>query len=91
LIGAFIQSIKILVDGVPDENGLIQKLRGPRDKFKKAIRETAPYFLPLERSQAVDTTLAPPSFLSSEEEWEEEPCDVSSPIFIDDVLETANS
>ncbi|KAI9465219.1 P-loop containing nucleoside triphosphate hydrolase protein [Lactarius psammicola] len=91
LIGAFIQSIKILVDGVPDENGLIQKLRGPRDEFKKAIRQTAPYFLPLERSQVVDTTPTPPSFLSSEEEWEEEPCDVSSPIFIDDVLERANS
>ncbi|KAH9007590.1 P-loop containing nucleoside triphosphate hydrolase protein [Lactarius deliciosus] len=92
LIGAFIQSIKTLVDGIPDENGLIQKLRGPRDDFKKAIRQTAPYFLPLERSQATDTTLAPPSFLSSEEEeWEEEPCDVSSPIYIEDVLEKANS
>ncbi|KAH9175022.1 P-loop containing nucleoside triphosphate hydrolase protein [Lactarius sanguifluus] len=91
LIGAFIQSIKALVDGIPDENGLIQKLRGPRDDFKKAIRQTAPNFLPLERSQAADTTLVPPSFLSSEEEeWEEEPCDVGSPIYIEDVLEKAN-
>ncbi|KAI9441571.1 P-loop containing nucleoside triphosphate hydrolase protein [Lactarius indigo] len=92
LIGAFIQSVNTLVDGIPDENGLIQKLRGPRDEFKKAIRQTAPHFLPLERSQAADTTLVPPSFLSSEEEeWEEEPSDVSSPIYIEDVLEKANS
>jgi hypothetical protein len=92
LIGAFVQSIKDLVDGItPDEYGLIQKLRGPRDEFKKAIRQTAPYFLPLERSQGVDLEPAPPSFLSSEEaEWEEEPCDDNSPIFIDDVLEKAN-
>lgn len=93
LIGAFVRSIRDLVDGViPDEDCLIQKLRGPRDEFKKAIRQTAPYFLPLERSQSVDTTRA--LFLSSEEsesELEEDRCDGSSPIFIDDVLEKATS
>ena len=95
LIGDFVQSIKNLVDGIiPGENhdGLIQTLRGPRDEFRKAIRQTAPYFLPLERSQAVDTTPILPSFLSNEEtEWEDEPCHGSSPIFINDVLANANS
>jgi len=91
LIGTFVLSIKDLVEGIPDENGLIQKLRGPREEFKKAIRYTAPYFLPLERSQAVDIAPIPPPFLSDEEEWEEEPCDSSSPIFINDVLESATS
>lgn len=93
LISAFVQSMKDLVDGIsPDEDGLIQKLHGPRDEFKKAIRQTAPYFLPLERSLVVDTTPVLPSFLSSEEaEWEEEHNDGRLPIFIDDVSEKANS
>ncbi|KAI9441570.1 P-loop containing nucleoside triphosphate hydrolase protein [Lactarius indigo] len=75
-----------LVDGVPDEHGLLQTLRGPRDEFKEAIRQTAPYFMPLE-SDRVDST----PWDRSEETWEEEPCDTSSPIFIDRVLEKANS
>ena len=95
MIGGFVQSTKDLVDGIiPGSNhdGLIQTLRGPRDEFRKVIRQTAPYFLPLERSKVVDSTPVPPSFLSSEEEeWEDEPCDGTSPIFIEDVLETANS
>ena len=96
LIGDFVQSTKNLVDGIiPGENhdGLIQTLRGPRDEFKKAIRQTAPFFIPLERSQVDDTSMpAARFFLSSEEaEWEDEPCHVTSPIFVDDVLERANS
>lgn len=93
LISAFVQSIQRLVDGVPDKNGLLQTLRGPRDEFNKAIRHTAPYFLPLENSliHSEVTNFVPPfSFLSSEETWEEEPCHSSSPIFINDVLEKAN-
>ena len=97
LIADFVQSIKNLVDGiVPGENhdGLIQTIRGPRDEFKKAIRQTAPFFIPLERSIVDDTTPDSfgPSFLSNEEaEWEDEPGHVSSPIFIDEVLKKANS
>jgi hypothetical protein len=97
LIGDFVQSLNNLVDGIiPGENhdGLIQTLRGPREEFKKAVRQTAPFFIPLERSIVDDTTPVPPgpSFLSSEEaEWKDEPCHVSSPVFIDDVLENANS
>jgi len=47
LIGAFVQSTKNLVDGIipgATHDGLIQTLRGPRDEFRKAIRQTAPYF-----------------------------------------------
>jgi hypothetical protein len=97
LIGDFVQSITSLVDGIlPGEHhdGLIQTLRGPRNEFKKAIRQTAPFFIPLERSIVDDTTPDPPvpSFLSSEEaEWDDEPRHVTAPIFVDDVLETANS
>lgn len=93
LIGASVRSIQTLVDGVPDEHGLLQTLRGPRDEFKEAIRQTAPYFMPLESYRIVEFPGRVPrfSFLESEETWEEEPCDISSPIFIDRVLEKANS
>lgn len=95
LINAFVRSVEQLVEGVPDEKGLLQTLRRPRDEFKKAIRHTAPYFLPLESFLALrleaPRTVTPFSFLSSEETWEEEPCDASSPIFIDAVLKKANS
>ena len=97
MIADFVQSIKNLVDGIiPGENhdGLIQTLRGPRDEFKKAIRQTAPFFIPLEHSIVNDTTpvSSVPSFLSNEEaEWEDEPDYVSSPIFVEEVLKNANS
>lgn len=93
LIRVLVQSIQHLVDGVPDESGLLQTLRGPRDEFKDAIRHTAPYFLPLESSRIFETTgtVSPFSFLSSEETWDEEPCDPSSPIFINDVMKKASA
>jgi hypothetical protein len=72
----------------------MQKLRGPQNNFKRAIRQTAPDFRPLERPEAFDNTPAPspaPSFLSSEEEeWEQEPSNASRPIFVDDVMRRAN-
>ncbi|KAH9032594.1 P-loop containing nucleoside triphosphate hydrolase protein [Lactarius pseudohatsudake] len=108
MINVFVQSIQRLVDGVPDEDGLLQTLREPRDEFKGAIRRTAPYFLPRENGlidnspclvQAVQAVQSPRTaprvppfpFLSSEEMWEQELCNASSPVFIDDVLKKANS
>ena len=75
-----------------DENGLIQKLREPKNKFKRAIRQTAPDFRPFERPKVIDTTpVPPPPFLSSEEtEWEQQPSHISRPIFVDEVLKKAN-
>ncbi|KAI0001001.1 P-loop containing nucleoside triphosphate hydrolase protein [Russula vinacea] len=69
LIGTFVRSIEHIVAGAPDDNGLIQVLRGPREKFKKEIRQTAPDFRPLERPRDVSSapTLPEPSFLSNEE------------------------
>ncbi|KAF8270214.1 P-loop containing nucleoside triphosphate hydrolase protein [Lactarius quietus] len=93
LIGTFVRSIEQLVRGAPDENGLMQKLRGPQTEFKKAIRQTAPDFRPLERSKTSDITtpVPPPSFLSNEEtDWEQEPSNTINPIFVDDVMKKAN-
>ncbi|KAI9465220.1 P-loop containing nucleoside triphosphate hydrolase protein [Lactarius psammicola] len=94
LIGTFVRSIESLVSGTPGASGLMQTLRGPQNEFKRAIRQTAPDFRPLERpqTQVVDNTpFPPPSFLSSEEtEWEQQPGNTSRPIFVDDVMEKAN-
>ncbi|KAH9007584.1 P-loop containing nucleoside triphosphate hydrolase protein [Lactarius deliciosus] len=95
LIGGFVRSIERLVSGTPGENELMQTLRGPQNEFKRAVRQTAPDFRPLERPQAqvVDNTpVPPPSFLSSEETpWEQEPSKIVSPIFVvDDVMKKAN-
>ena len=95
LIGAFVRSIELIVTGSPDENGLIQALRGPREQFKKDIRQTAPDFRPLEQppGKAVNTVpdLPEPTFLSNEEaESEWQPVDASRAIFVEDVMKRAN-
>jgi hypothetical protein len=94
LIGAFVRSVERLVDGTPDEDGLIQALRGTRIEFKRAIRQTAPDFRPIERPRGYESLEIPtqPSFLSNEEEdWESQPDDSSRAIFVGDVMKKANS
>ena len=70
----------------------MQTLRGHQNEFKRAIRQTAPDFRPLERSAVVDTNPVPlPSFLLSEEtEGEQQPSIASRPIFVDEVMVKAN-
>jgi len=94
LIGQFVRSAEQVVAGAPDDNGLIQTLRGPREEFKKKIRQTAPDFRPLERPNNVhDTPVLPePRFLSTEEQESEwQPVDASGAIFVEDVMNRANS
>ncbi|KAH9965467.1 P-loop containing nucleoside triphosphate hydrolase protein [Russula dissimulans] len=94
MTGAFVRSVEHIVAGSPDENGLIQVLRGPRDQFKREIRQTAPDFRPLERPRDVNTSpaLPEPRFLSNEEQESEwQPMDASRAIFVDEVQKRANS
>ena len=94
VIGVFVRSIEHIVAGSPDDDGLIQALRGPREKFKKEIRQTAPDFRPLERPRDINAALAlpEPSFLSNEEvESEWQPIDAKRAIFVDDVMKRVNS
>ena len=94
LIGQFVRSVEQVVAGAPDDNGLIQALRAPREEFKTKIRQTAPDFRPLERPNNVDDTpiLPEPRFLSTEEQESEwQPVDVSRAIFVGDVMDRANS
>ena len=94
LIGAFVHSVQHTVRGAPDENGLIQALREPRDQFKRAIRQTVPDFRPLERPKDVTDVKAPPpiEFLANEEsEWDHEHSGFKQAIFAEDVMKRANS
>ncbi|KAI0245062.1 P-loop containing nucleoside triphosphate hydrolase protein [Lactifluus subvellereus] len=93
LITDFVRSVEDLVGGSPDENGLIQALREPRVHFKKAVRQTAPDFRPLERPNDVRAMpdLPPLTFLFNEEEEGYEPSDPSKAIFVEDVMKMANS
>ena len=97
LIGSFARSIEYLVEGTPDDDGLIQALREPRKSFKKAIRQTAPDFRPLARprkSGRFTTELpAPPApiFLKDEEEDWQDQTSSGDAIYIEDVMKRANS
>jgi hypothetical protein len=94
LIGQFVRSVEQVVAGAPDDNGLIQTLRDPREEFKRKIRQTAPDFRPLERPNNVhDTPVLPePRFLSTEEQESEwQPVHPSRAIFVEDVMNRANS
>jgi hypothetical protein len=96
LIGSFVRSIEHVVTGSSDDNGLIQTLRGPREQFKREIRQTAPNFRPLEQPTGRGANTVPvlpePLFLSNEEtqsEWQ--PVDGSQAIFVEEVMKRANS
>lgn len=105
LIGSFARSIENLVEGTPDDDGLIQALRGPRKSFKKAIRQTAPDFRPLARPKRIEKTNSllnslnlkqpeiPPApiFLKDEEEDWQDQTSSSDAIYIEDVMKRANS
>jgi hypothetical protein len=88
LISSFVRSIEGLIDGVPDENGLIQTLRGPHTEFKNAIRRTAPDFRPLTPTGSeIPTIPSPPKFLVDEDkDWQDQPNNNSGAIYIDEVM-----
>jgi hypothetical protein len=100
LIGSFARSVEYLVEGTPDDDGLIQALREPRKSFKKAIRLTAPDFRPLARPKRTENvrfvnkqpsiTLAPIFLKDEEEDWQDQTSS-SDAIYIEDVMRRANS
>jgi hypothetical protein len=93
-IGDFVRSIEHIVAGAPDENGLIQALLRPREQFRRAIRETAPDFRPFEQPRNVSAApvLPQPRFLLNEEaELEWQPNDAGRIVFVDEVMNRANS
>ena len=83
LLHSFTSDLLRHVEGVPDDEhstfgagiGLIQAIRPAQDRFRRAIRETAPNFKPFERGTSSRRYLPRPEFLLSEEGDEGEASD----------------
>ena len=67
LLHEFMTDISRHVEGVPDEDGLLQAIRPAQERFRRAVRGTAPKFRPFERKYKGERRLAPAAFLSFEE------------------------
>ena len=71
LLYNFVRDLAKHVEGVPDENGLLQMIRPHQERFRREVRRTAPDFIPFERRYAFTKTISKPEFLSSEEDAED--------------------
>lgn len=89
LVHAFTKAVAVQVSGIPDANGLHQKLRPSQDTFRRAIRGSAPAFRPYERRLADKRTCSAPAFLEHEDGPMDEDAPEDSEIFIDEVYEAA--
>lgn len=75
LLHIFTSDLLRHVEGVPDDDestfgsgiGLIQAIRPAQERFRRAIRETAPDFKPFERDSRGKKHLPRPAFLRSED------------------------
>lgn len=96
LIHTFTTDLARHVEGVPDQDGLLQAIRPAQNKFRQAIRATAPNFQPFEEKLKATRPLISPSFLSHEEgaddarDSKEDEGDENKPIYIDAVMERAD-
>lgn len=71
LLHGFTSDLAHHVEGIADEDGLLQKIHPLQENFRKAILATAPHFVPFERNVRSTTHLPKFSFLSHEEDEEE--------------------
>ena len=97
ILHTFSRDLEREMDGVADENGLLQRILPKKEDFRKAIRMTAPNFIPFEKSQNNQYTLSQFSFLNNEETeedldaYEETQTTSSTAIYIDEVLHRATT
>jgi hypothetical protein len=92
LIYTFTTDLARHVEGVADKDGLLQAIRPAHEKFRQAIRSTAPNFQPFEEKQKAKRRLTLPSFLLNEEVDDttgSDTKDENDPIYIDEVMERA--
>ncbi|TFK45126.1 P-loop containing nucleoside triphosphate hydrolase protein [Crucibulum laeve] len=68
LLHTFVNDLTAHVEGIPDRDGLIQRIRPAQQKFRATIRATAPNFKPIERKYAGKKKLPRARFLANEEE-----------------------
>jgi hypothetical protein len=73
LLHTFTSDLAQEIRGVPDEDGLLQAIRPAQEKFRRAIRMTAPDFRPFEKEFRGTRQVPRATFLHSEEgeEWNE--------------------
>jgi hypothetical protein len=71
LLQLFVRDLEKHLEGTPDHDGLVQSIRPAREKFKKAVRFTAPDFRPYEKKYAKERTFSSPDFLGNEEDYSE--------------------
>ncbi|KAF7324988.1 hypothetical protein MKEN_00541200 [Mycena kentingensis (nom. inval.)] len=90
MLSAFVQDLHQMVDGVPQVDGLIQRIRPAQDAFRRAIQRTVPNFCALEGSmRADDASLELLSEASTNEKEEDEEASGDA-IYVDEVAKRAN-
>jgi hypothetical protein len=77
VLHVFIRDLEKHLEGTP-KDGLMQSVRPAHQKFKMAIRSTAPDFRPYEKSYAATRSMRQPDFLDNEEDQSEQEDDAES-------------
>lgn len=70
LLHVFISDVFQHVEGVSDEDGLLQVIRPAQERFRRDVRSTAPKFHPFERKHGSSKKVTRPKFLANEEQSE---------------------
>ncbi|KAJ7587575.1 P-loop containing nucleoside triphosphate hydrolase protein [Mycena floridula] len=90
LLSEFSNDLAVHTRGIPRKHGLLQQIRGPQERFRKAIQSTAPDFRPYEY---VEGAADPPlkfQLLADEEGSDEAQANDEEveyhPIYIDEVM-----
>ncbi|KAJ7587407.1 P-loop containing nucleoside triphosphate hydrolase protein [Mycena floridula] len=93
LLSEFSNDLAVHTCGIPRKEGLLQQIRGPQERFRKAIQSTAPDFRPYELFSYEESPADPPlkfNFLATEESIDEAQFDDEKleyrPIYIDEVM-----
>jgi len=90
LVGDFARDLSRHLEGTPEEDGLMQRIRQAQLRFRTAIRATAPRFRPYEKKFLDARTLPSADFLSDEENEDEHSFGViDTAIYVDEVYERA--
>ena len=71
MLHVFTNDISKHVEGIPDEDGLLQSVRPAQKRFRFEIRKTPPNFRPYERKYAGRRHMSKVKFLTNEEGHEE--------------------
>jgi hypothetical protein len=93
VLSSFSRDLSRRLEGTSDADGFLQTIRPCQEAFKRAIRRTAPNFIPWEKTQK-SRELPEPRFLANEEGDDEESDDEGEgeyehKIYIDEVFKRA--